>query len=140
MQKIVINRCFGGFGLSVAAMKQLIARNADGVEVYTVDEYTNGKGFRSVLYRLMEVGNGYSTISDLGKDVLIKDGMVYRWSDRNRSDPNLAAVAEELGSEASSGCYAKLKIVEVPEDVEWSIEEYDGLEHIAERHRTWGVD
>jgi len=27
--------------------------------------------------------------------------------------------------------------VEVPDDVDWYVEEYDGLEHIAERHRTW---
>jgi len=30
-----------------------------------------------------------------------------------------------------------LKIVEVPDDANWYIAEYDGLEHVAERHRTW---
>jgi hypothetical protein len=30
-----------------------------------------------------------------------------------------------------------LEIVEIPDDVEYTIEEYDGLEHIAEKHRTW---
>ena len=32
---------------------------------------------------------------------------------------------------------AKLKIVEIPDDVEWIIEEYDGKEWIAEDHRRW---
>ncbi len=25
----------------------------------------------------------------------------------------------------------------IPDDVKWQIEEYDGLEWIAEKHRTW---
>jgi hypothetical protein len=27
--------------------------------------------------------------------------------------------------------------VDIPDDVNWYIEEYDGNEHVAERHRTW---
>jgi len=30
-----------------------------------------------------------------------------------------------------------LAIVEIPDDVEYTIEEYDGNEHVAEAHRTW---
>jgi len=48
----------------------------------------------------------------------------------------LIKVIKELG-EASNGRNAKLKIIEIPDDVEWEIEEYDGIEHIAEYHRTW---
>ena len=36
------------------------------------------------------------------------------------------------------GKCASLKVVEVPEDAEWEIDEYDGNEHVAEKHRTWG--
>ncbi|NQW80052.1 MAG: hypothetical protein HQ445_02630 [Polaromonas sp.] len=54
-----------------------------------------------------------------------------------RTDPHLVAIVEEMGAEASGAC-AGLKVVEIPDDVEWFIEEYDGLEHIAEEHRTWG--
>ena len=53
-----------------------------------------------------------------------------------RDDPNLVAVVEQLGQAADGDC-AQLKIVEVPDDVEWSIQEYDGLEWVAEQHRTW---
>ena len=56
--------------------------------------------------------------------------------DLERSDPILVQVVEELG-EASFGDYSELRIVEVPDDIEYSIKEYDGLEHIAESHRTW---
>jgi hypothetical protein len=35
------------------------------------------------------------------------------------------------------GCYAKLKIVEIADDVDWEITNYDGLETVEEKHRTW---
>ena len=44
--------------------------------------------------------------------------------------------SELLGSAADSR-YSELKIVDIPEDVDWYIEEYDGREWVAERHRTW---
>ena len=56
--------------------------------------------------------------------------------DIDRADPDLVQVVEELGEE-SFDTYAELKIVEIPEGVSWYIHEYDGLEHVAERHRTW---
>jgi hypothetical protein len=59
----------------------------------------------------------------------------YRW-DLQRDDPALVQTVQELG-EAANGQYAKLKVVTIPDDVEWTIEEYDGMEWIAEAHRTW---
>lgn len=55
-----------------------------------------------------------------------------------RDCPIAIGVVEELGTKDASGWAAKLAIVEIPDDVEWQIEEYDGWEHIAEKHRTWG--
>lgn len=54
-----------------------------------------------------------------------------------RSDPRLIQAIEELGAEKASGRFAALKIVEIPDDVEWTIEEYDGVEWVAKKHRTW---
>lgn len=53
-----------------------------------------------------------------------------------RDDPILVQVVEQLGTKAN-GTYAKLKIVDIPDDVEWHIAEYDGKEWVAEDHRTW---
>ena len=53
-----------------------------------------------------------------------------------RDDPVLVQVVEELGKK-SFDRYAKLRVVEIPEGVSWFIEEYDGLEHVSEKHRTW---
>lgn len=61
----------------------------------------------------------------------------YHRYDTKRDDPILVAIVEEWGSERVSGAYAKLAVVEVPDDANWEITEYDGMEHVAERHRTW---
>lgn len=54
----------------------------------------------------------------------------------DRTDPLLVAAVEHLGEKAS-GPRARLKVVEIPDDVEFVINDYDGKEHIAETHRTW---
>lgn len=48
----------------------------------------------------------------------------------------MVAAVKALGAKAN-GTYSELKVVEVPDDVEWHIHEYDGAEHVAENHRTW---
>ena len=57
--------------------------------------------------------------------------------DIKRDDKFLVEVVEELGSTKASGSCAKLKIVGIPDNVDYEIKEYDGNEHIAEKHRTW---
>ena len=53
-----------------------------------------------------------------------------------RDDEHLISVVELMGS-AANGRHAELKIVDVPDDVNWYVEEYDGREWVAERHQTW---
>lgn len=54
-----------------------------------------------------------------------------------RNDPDLVATVEELGSVAASDCFACLKIVNIPDDTMWTIENYDGVEEVSEVHKTW---
>lgn len=54
----------------------------------------------------------------------------------NRSDPILVQTVEELGEKANGSC-AKLKVIEIPDDIEWEIDEYDGMESVRECHRSW---
>jgi hypothetical protein len=65
----------------------------------------------------------------------LEDSRLVAW-DIPRDDENLVSVIEELG-EKCWGQYSALKVVEIPDDVEWQIEEYDGVEWIAEKHRIW---
>lgn len=64
-----------------------------------------------------------------------QDFPLYAWA-IPRIDDNLISVIEELGHE-SWGKFSELKIVEIPDDVEWEIAEYDGVEWVAEKHRKW---
>ena len=56
--------------------------------------------------------------------------------DLERDDPLLVECVGTLGEEAN-GRFSELKIVEIPDDVDYLIEDYDGREHVAEKHRTW---
>lgn len=57
--------------------------------------------------------------------------------DLKRTDHLLIQMVEELGGKKAGDKYAYLEIVEIPDDVDWCIKEYDGAEWVAERHRTW---
>lgn len=54
-----------------------------------------------------------------------------------RTHPDLIEAIEALGSEKCSGPYAKLIIVEVPDNTEWYVHEYEGYETIRKVHGTW---
>ena len=108
--KVVINRCYGGFGLSFEACRLIAERK--GWTVAT-DDYD---------YEYF--------IPELGKDQRIEP------YDLERSDPDLVAVVEMLGEEAD-GFGAELKVVSIPDEVKWYIDDYDGMEKIREEHRTW---
>ena len=49
----------------------------------------------------------------------------------------LIGVIEEMGEEANV-IYAQLKIIDIPDDVDWYIDDYDGIETVREKHRSWG--
>jgi hypothetical protein len=91
MKEIVVNRCYGGFGLSEEAKQRY-------------EELTGGT------FEL--------------KNELIRD------------DPVLVRVVKELGKNANTD-YSELEVIEIPDDVQWEIGEYDGLEWVAEKHRVW---
>ena len=56
------------------------------------------------------------------------------FADVARDDPKLIELVEQGNA---SGYYASLKVVEIPNDVDWVIEAYDGREWISEKHMKW---
>lgn len=135
MTKIVINTCYGGFGLSLQAITEYLKLKGKEAIFYKEDRLTKK------YHKTSEIpgSNGYwldITTTDQGKTTTdLKD--IFSKYDIPRDDPDLVKVVETLGDYAN-GRATDLKIVEIPDDVDWIIEEYDdGQEWVAERHRTW---
>jgi len=125
--KIVINKCFGGFCLSTRAMKMLVLAGCKALEGHSPDEWA--------MSSWKDAGDGF-LVDETLEDVVQKDGVVYSYDEEERSDPHIIEAVEKLGKKANGRC-SKLKIVEVPDGVDYTIEDHDGVEHVAERHRTW---
>lgn len=108
--KIVINSCYGGFSISKKAI-----------------EYMAEKGNETAI-RARETFNKLDEKYDTSYHVMS--------SYKDRTNSLLIETVEALGKEAN-GKYAELKIVEIPDDVDWEITEYDGWETVEEKHRSW---
>ena len=87
--KVVINGCYGGYGLSEAALDYL---GLDREDRYAFED--------------------------------------------DRTNPKLVECVEKLG-EAANTAHSELYVVEIPDDVKWTITEYDGIEQVEEVHRVW---
>ena len=141
--KVVINKCFGGFGISPKAALRMYELGAKELAM-PVDEYYGverdpdsiiGKKASLEDWRKYKAsGNSDSSFITVFSD---DEKLVISQRPDDRANPTLVRVVEELGEEANGSC-AELSIVEIPDGIEWSIDEYDGMEHIEEAHRTWG--
>jgi hypothetical protein len=137
--KVVVNRCFGGFGLSGKAIKRYL--ELTGRECYFYEQtkysYKDGKDEYSITNE--DNGGMFVTCSTkyLGDkiDKVPKEYYFY-YGNIERTDENLIKVVEELGYEADGRC-ASLEVVEIPNDIEWEIDDYDGQESVHEVHRSW---
>ena len=153
--KIVVNKCFGGFSLSAMAVKRIaelqgkpayfFKREYEGLKPsYIPVDIEDCK--KTVFFSAFTVPNPneYLTNKDwheMTKEEKDEQGKKYDeiyLSDRpeNRTDKFLLRVVKELGKEANGAC-ADLKIIKIPDDVDWEIDEYDGMETVQEKHRSW---
>jgi len=100
--KVVINRCFGGFGLSKACV-----------------------------LRSRELGYDPAPYMDqLMEDSFFKRHNSWGSYDTDRANPRLIQAIEELGVKAN-GEHAELMVVEIPDGTQWEIQEYDGMERLT---------
>lgn len=144
MAKIVVNRCFGGFGLSNKALRRYVELKGEKLYFYQQTQCRFDDG--TDLYEKVNPGDKeevkitYTFTKDQGESFTKfpegNDTGYLHDRDIDRCDPDLVKVVEELGEEAS-GWAANLKVVEIPDDLEWEIDDYDGRETIHEKHRSW---
>ena len=145
--KLVINKRYGGFGLSYTAMMRIF--DLKEIEVYP-------------FYRKFISENRSYTFQRIDKDFIesgsIMSGVSYFESnpkednfsmteqeyyggggpgevfldfegDFRRNDISLVQAVEELGRKAN-GRFSRLKIVEIPENHSYRIRDYDGVETV----------
>jgi hypothetical protein len=118
--KIVVNKCYGGFGLSDKACKRLIElgiRHFESFEKLTEDSE-----------------NPYIIDSH---DSLCGDYYTNFNKEKYRTHPLLIQVIEELGEKEASSKLANLRILDIPDNIQYEIDDYDGIETIHEIHRSW---
>jgi len=153
MTEVVINSCYGGFGLSPRAILSLVKKNAKCIEKTPICEYYGGgnKYIEKPCYN-SDWKKRYEEDIVVNKIILdekffifswlktLSDGeFIYNYNDdrgKNREDQDLINTVKDLGTEANGTC-ANLKIVEIPNDINYVIDEYDGFETIDEAHRSW---
>lgn len=146
--KVVINKCFGGFSLSPAATLRLYERGVPGMAT-PVDEYFPPEkradelahyptmAYETQLAKWREYLRTKKRDSSFITVFSPDEQFVLYSRDVPRDHPELIAAVEEMG-EAANGACAELKVVEIPDGTNWEIDEYDGREHVAQRHATWG--
>jgi hypothetical protein len=119
-QKIVINVRTGGYGLSHEAIVR----------------YAEIKGLNLICEEDPMHQEGWPMYYNYWTDT--KDDEHIFWTyDIARDDPALIQTVEELKDKAG-GSYARLVIVEIPDDVKWDVCSGEfGHEWVAEKHRTW---
>ena len=121
--KVVINRCYGGFGLSEKAYTRLIKL---GMRVTQFDDKGRFKDETAEIFERIKP-NGI---------LMGRYGLTDKSNPKTRTDQRLITVIEDLGEEAN-GNLAELEVVEIPAGVKWEIEERYGMERIVEVHGIW---
>lgn len=145
--KVAINSDYGGFSLSKAANVEYMKRKYGTFYAYKMHI---DKGWKISLDVAVDEDDDdfvYLSQYDLG-DTFNVDEVHKKYnyerifledSDPNlsfRSDPVLISVIEDLGEKANGQC-ASIRIIEIPDDVNAIITEYDGFESVEEVHRSW---
>lgn len=141
--KIVINAQYGGFSLSKLATEEYL--KLKGKKAYFYSPECDG---REIYYKKIDSSFKEDIFTvcftkDFGKSVNGEEISEDMWENYcfsakkiKRTDKDLIKVVEKLKEKANTIC-SSLKIIEIPDDVDYEIEEYDGNEWVSEKHRTW---
>lgn len=139
MKKVILNKCFGGFSLSSEAYKlygkkkgfEVFCYKLDGVGRY-IKEKANTNSI-CYTYFTKDLGDKFRE-HDMDDNYYEKYNL---YLDKNyREDPILIEVVEELKERANTSC-SNLKVVEIPDDLDYVIDEYDGIETLHAKVQEW---
>lgn len=133
--KVILNKCFGGFSPSHEAY-ELYAKKK-GIKLFTYDlapdlsyKRTDKKDGIFITYATRDCGDAPKIDDfDWNNDIL-------HLNSSYREDPVLIEVVEELGERASS-YVSDLRIVNIPDGMDYVIDDYDGVETLHARVQEW---
>jgi hypothetical protein len=139
--KIAVNRCFGGFSLSNAGTRDYLRRKGKDAYFYKQTKYSFKDGKDEYTRITDDSGDlfSYTTTRDLGETFsgnIPEDCFFYLSGYKCRTDPDLLATVESLGEKACSNV-SKIEIIEIPDGIDYEIDEYDGVESVHEKQRSW---
>jgi hypothetical protein len=123
--KVVINACYGGFGLSDEAKREYLTRT--GQDWYEEAEHVLDSGYtlRGPFFYVRRPG---------------EEDDLFSASDVERTDPILIALIEEWGPERVGGKFSALEVQTITKGTLYRIDEYDGYEGIETRDTIdWSV-
>lgn len=136
--KVILNKCYGGFSVSQEAYELYAKKKGIELFAYKLD-FKNGKP----IYRKTDMGSSIFTITftkDFGDCIEFSNNNSEKCClslrDNHREDPVLIEVVEELGERANSP-FAKLVVVDIPDGMEYEIDDYDGFETLHQKVETW---
>ena len=114
-QKVVYNSCYGGFSVHEDLIKWMREQGDKEAEEATIsgEYYPDGSGPKR---------EHHSGVRDISRD--------------NELLAEAVQGNTEYGGRVS-GKHASLRVAEVPDGVEWVIDEYDGVETVKEKSRTF---
>ena len=139
MKKVILNKCFGGFGASYLAHK-LYAKKKYNIDEIFVYEWSKN-GYVKICLDANDRSFRFYSIKDFGDFIAhedrdkIKDSFLFLDEDK-REDPIFIEVVEKLGEKANTR-FSDLKIVEIPDDLDYVIDDYDGVETLHQKVQEW---
>ena len=134
--KVILNKCYGGFSLSHEAYMLYAKKKGITLYPYAIDYATD------TYYLTNNPENEYTVhyfTKNYGDTISFKDAKdeYFLWLNYSyREDPILVEVVEELRSKAN-GRFADLKVVDIPDNMDYVIDNYDGIETLHPKVQEW---
>lgn len=132
--KIAINTSKGAFNLSHTALMEYSKRK--GFELYPFIAEATIDGRVCVPYSGQKYSWVYYSLSPIEKNDKFFP-KVFDISTIKRNDKDLIDIISELGERQSSCGDSTIKVIDVPDNLDFVVESCNGEEWVSEKHKIW---
>ena len=135
--KVILNKCYGGFGFSHEAI--MLFAKEKGITLFP---YASNHPNKYSRLSDEEADNAFliyyftEDFGDCPKNSDIDWSKHFYFNDDYRADPVAVSIVERLG-ERANGRFAKLVVVDIPDGMKYTIDDYDGVETLHEAVPVW---